>query len=606
MPADGQAPPLEVSIPIRYSPDGRSWGEGIVTSLTSSTLVVLSTTPPEVRSKVYFALGLGFESPTFHGEGRVTSLASPGPGVEPPPGFGLRFEGAPSDLAAAIAKLERGYPGALAVEPDGTVTWPVATAALSPRRDADAGLALWAGGRELAQVPAADSPGAVAGNGNEPLPAYVALLLRLAAPLASCHAESVLLTHRGRVLSPVTGIPTQQLAASLEALERVAAAAPAAAPKGGAAAPQGDWSLDLSDFDAPTMEIKSPSAIEEEDDDGPTVVEVLWDHPLVELVATQMRMADTLALAGWRYGRLTSDLLASLDRDRTLLDGIQLRLSASAEEAGLAEETANEIAQAVEDVGTFVTRLAWHAMAIESAAASASYYETFQIEKERLARQAAISARAAAREAAPEPKAAAKAEPPRRERDEPRKAESKPAKEKPRREERAHADAPAPRPSHEPKPPPKAGKPPKILDSAEWRKVPMWAIAVLAVSVLLAITRIGNAVRSARPPAPPPAAQVDTAGLRSRITEIAPRMALHDVAIEKGHVKLVVDSTWGTLPPKERQIDLEAISLTVMQSGYLDFVVVTPAGQLEASFAKGRFRLKDVAAPPPPDKSAER
>ncbi len=604
MPADGQAPPFEVSIPIRYSPDGRSWGEGIVTSLTSSTLVVVTAAAPEVRSKVYFALGLGFEAPTFHGEGRVTSLASPGPGVEPVPGFGLRFEGAPSDLAAAIAKLERGYPGALAIEAGGGVCWPVANEAVAPRRDADAGLALWADGRELAQAPSAESPGTVARNGNEPLPAYVAVLVRLAGPLASSSAERVVISHRGRVLSPASGIPARHLAASLAALGEAAAAAAAAggAPRAGGAAPapEGDWSLDLSDFDAPTMEIKSPAAIEDDDaDDGPSVVEVLWDHPLVELVATQMRMVDTLALADWRYGRLTADLLASLDRDRTLLDGIQLRISTTADEAGLTEETTAEIAQAVEDVGTFVTRLAWHSMAIESAAASASYYETFQIEKERLARQAAIAARAAAREAAEEPKAAAKAEPARKEREEPRKAESKPKKEKePKREKEK------PKPEEKPRPAKPSRGP---LVTGDWRKVPAWAIVLAALSLVIAVTRITNATRSSRREPPPRAADLDVASLRTDLMQVAAKFQIRDATIEGRTLRLLVDTIWLDRSPKERKADLEAISLPVMGRNFAEFVVIAPDGRQLASFHKGKFQVAGLdSSAPPPAKDAER
>lgn len=597
MAADGQGPPLEVSIPIRYSPDGRSWGEGIVTSLTSSTLVVQSSTPPEVRSKVYFALGLGFEAPTFHGEGRVTSLASPEPGAAPVPGFGLRFDGAPSELAAAIAKLERGYPGALAIEADGGVWWPIATEALAPPRGSDDGLAVWADGRPLGEVGAAEAPGTLARNGNEPLPAYVALLIRLAAPLASCRAETVIVTHRGRVLSPASGIPTRVLATSLAALERVAAAATPGGAKGSdaPAAPEGDWSLDLSDFDAPTIEIKGPSVSDDEDlDDAPSVVEVLWDHPLVELVATQMRVVDTLALADWRYGRLTPDLLASLDRDRTLLDGIELRISTGAEEAGLSEDATTEIAQAVEDVGSFVTRLAWHAMAIESAAASASYYETFQIEKERLARQAAISARAAAREAAESPKA----EPARNERDEPRKAESKPRKdkpskaEKPRKEEKPQKETPAPRSTRKP------------LVTGEWRKVPAWAIALAALSLLIAITRISTAARSRRTP-PPIASQLDVASLRNDLMSVAAKFQIRDAVVEGRTLKLLVDTIWLDRSPKERQVDLEAISLPVMGRNFADFVVVSPDGKQQASFHKGKFDVVGLT-PPTPNADAAR
>lgn len=592
---DGQGPPLEVSIPIRFSPDGRSWGEGIVTTLTTSTLVVLSATPPEVRSKVYFALGIGFEAPTFHGEGRVTSLASTEPGVEPMPGFGLRFEGAPSDLAAAIAKLERSYPGALAIENDGGVAWPVVSDALTPPRGPDEGLAVWADGRQLAGESAAESPGATAHNGNEPLPAYVALLVRLATPLATCDAASVVVTHRGRVLSPASGIPTSALAASLTALERVAATAPSAAPKSVAGpAPEGDWSLDLSDFDAPTMEIKSPAAIEDDDaDEAPSVVEVLWDHPVVELVATQMRMVDTLALADWRYGRLTADLLASLDRDRTLLDGIQLRISTSADEAGLSEEATGEIAQSVADVGTFVTRLAWHAMAIESASNSASFYETFQIEKERLARQAAIAARAAAREAAEEPKAAAKAEPARKERDEPRKAESKPRKEPPKKEEK-----------------PKKAKPSRAasapLVTGEWKKVPLWAIVLVVFSVLIAITRITNAARGRRDASAPPS-QLDVASLRNDLIQVASKFQIRDAVVEGKTLKLLVDTTWLDRLPKERRADLEAISLPVIARSFADFVVVAPDGKQLATFHEGRYEVAGYqSTAPPPSKDAER
>ena len=67
MAVESQGPRFEVSIPIRYSRDGRAWGEGVVTSLSTSNLFVQTTALPEVGSRLFLAIGHQPNTELFRG-----------------------------------------------------------------------------------------------------------------------------------------------------------------------------------------------------------------------------------------------------------------------------------------------------------------------------------------------------------------------------------------------------------------------------------------------------------------------------------------------------------------------------------------------------------
>ncbi|MFN7954201.1 MAG: hypothetical protein U0610_20920 [bacterium] len=575
MAADTQEPPLRVSVPIRYSPDGRSWGEGIVTSIAGVTLVVQTTAPPDLRARLYFALGLGPEG-TFHGEGRVTTPPDPGSDAPAASAFGLRFDGTPNELAAVVSRLVRGYPGPVEIDADLRLRWPVTADAALPTTPADAeGLGLWTAGHQVCATRAEDGPAARTGNVNEPLHAYVTVLRQLATELRASGADRVVLTYRGRPLAPGTGVPAHVLDAGLEALARVSpleTGTTAAAPTDSGPRDDGTWSLDLEDLDAPTAPVEMPSPAEVEE--GPTEAEVLWDHPILELAAAQMRVMDALATADWRYERLTPELKEALDRDRTLLDGINLRIATSAEETGIDESAATAISEANDAIGTLVARAGWHSTAIESAEASASFYETFQIEKERLARQAVITARTAAREA--EEKAAA-----RKEREEqPRKAEPKTkTKAVESRETKTRS---------------------RGRDASEAQKPRVGLIAVILLACVMAIARIVTVFQGDRNDAPK-AKTVDMAQVRADIAQRVPAVPVVDLRIEEKTLKVVVDPGWLNRGANDRHGDLELLSPALMSHGFWRYHVITPDGQQRASFIDGKIDVQGFVAP----KSAE-
>ncbi len=587
MAADTQGAVLRTSIPIRYSPDGRSWGEGIVLSISGVTLTVQTTVIPEVRARLYFALGLGVDS-TFHGEGRVTTLPDPEPGAEAIAGFGLRFDGTPNEMAATVAKLTRDYPGPVAIDADLRLRWPVAAeAAPLAKPDDDEALAVWADGRALHTTPIDDAPAARAGNVNEPLSSYVALLRYLRTELDTLGDTPVALTYRGRPLAPGTGLPARVLSAGLAGLEHVSPldGSTATPPATSGASTDGTWSLDLEDFDAPTGPIEAAPAAETED--APTEAEVLWDHPILELMAAQMRVMDALALADWRYERLTSELKEALDRDRTLLDGINLRIATSAEDAGIDEVVTTAIAEANDAIDTLVTRAAWHSTSIESADASASFYETFQIEKERLARQAVIAARSAAREAEDnaarkvEEKAPRKSEPARKEREEPRKAEPK---KKPK--------------TDEPRPPRASAE-----SSESGAKQPAWKIAVLVLICIVAIARIVDVFRGGdkqRKLEPPRRESVDTGRIRSDLSAAVNALPVTDVRLESKGVAIVVDPGWLTRSAPDRHGDVERAAVALISHGFWKIRFITPDGKERAAWNQGSIQGEGFTSTPRP------
>ncbi len=587
MAADTHGAVLRTSIPIRFSPDGRSWGEGIVLSISGVTLTVQTTVLPEVRARLYFALGLGSDS-TFHGEGRVTTLPDPEPGADAISGFGLRFDGTPNEMAATVAKLARDYPGPVEIDAELRLRWPVAAQATPNAEPSDdEGLAVWADGRALHTTPLEDSPAARAGNVNEPLSSYVALLRTLRTELGNLGDAQVALTYRGRPLAPGVGLPARVLSAGLAALEHMSplGVGTPTPSVGSGASTEGTWSLDLEDFDAPTGPIEPAPAAEPED--APTEAEVLWDHPILELTAAQMRVMDALALADWRYERLTSELKEALDRDRTLLDGINLRIATSAEDAGIDESVTAAIAEANDAIDTLVTRAAWHSTAIESADASASFYETFQIEKERLARQAVIAARSAAREA--EDKAARKAE------------EKSPRKSEPSRKEREE-----PRKS-EPKKKPKTDEARPARSSAEnsegGRKQPAWKIAVLVLVCVVAIARIVDVVRGGdkqRKLAPPPRESVDIGRIRMDLSAAVNVLPVTDVRLEEKGVAIVVDPSWLTRSAPNRHVDVERAAVALISHGFWKIRFITPDGAERASWNQGSIQGEGFTSAPRP------
>ena len=559
MAGESQGARFEVSIPIRYSRDGRAWGEGIVTSLSTSNLFVQTTALPEVGSRLFLAIGMGAGS-TYHGEARVTAHLNRDLGGVVAAGFGLKFDEPPADLTAAIASLQRDYPGPVPIDVDGGLLWPIPTDpdVANPGGDRD-GLHVWAGPTAVASIPLESRPHAELGATSPSLDAYLSMLAPLATVLEDVTAERVGLTYRGRALAPTTGIPCG-------ALIRALTWQPAPVTSSTA---ESAWSMDFSDLDESTGDIlagaaaarsKHPPVARRAGDESSADDEEL--HPLGVLIAAQLRLIDTLSIAGFRFQGLTPALLEALARDEELLGRAGAGLSSLTGEVTRDESLRRELEHAIEDLGAMMRRAGWHSTALESAEESQAAYEPHQIERDRRARLAASRA-------AEGPKSG------------PRK-DAPAARKPPARKEPAAVRAEG-----------KDGSPtPKAL--------PPWALAVGAAFTALMIA--GIVALSTGDHREPPPKSVNSFDVRQELGKAAPAVDVRDATVKDQVLNVVVASEWMTRSPKQRQADVEAMTLAATALNFDAVRYLTTDGVERASYLRGAFTIAGVehAAPATP------
>ncbi|MFN7954199.1 MAG: hypothetical protein U0610_20910 [bacterium] len=560
MPADDRALRFEVSLSIRYTQHGRVWGEGIVTSLTESNLFVQSNALPEVQARVFFALGLGAGA-TFHGEARVTAHLNRNVGGVTVSGFGLKLDDSAAALAGRIAELERAYPGALSVDADGALVWPVPVDPdiLNPGSTND-GLCAWlAGTRHVSIARDAESEHSEAGGGPQ-LAAWLAL-----EPSLAQHGEARLaFTYRGRALAPTTGAPGFAIHAALRACAGTDATGDGQPP--GSAG--GSWALDLSDLDRSTDEIVSRAA--SPTTAAPAPVPDSSRHPLIALAVAQMEVIDTLSSVDWRFQRLGAGELESLGRSQRSLRALAADLASSSSAAALDEGMRRELVHAAEDVAALAARAAWHAAALEPAQASEERYAQWPAEQQRLARQAAQLARAAGD--AERPRTGA-----RKERDESRKPSAQKSASR-SRDERAGAT----------RDPRRAGD--ANDDASASRSLPRGALAAGIVGVVLVAGAVAFQLTGRRDPPPE---TVDVARLRAELQRATPALPVEDARVEKQVLKVVVSPDWTQRTAGERQSDVELSVLVFLALHFDEVRFVTPDGTERARYKHGSFTVAD-------------
>lgn len=588
MAVESQGPRFEVSIPIRYSRDGRAWGEGVVTSLSTSNLFVQTTALPEVGSRLFLAIGLG-EGATYHGEARVTAHLNRDLGGVTASGFGLKFDEPPPDLTAAIARLQRDYPGAVTIDVDGGLLWPIPIDpdVANPGGERD-GLHVWAGATAIGSTPLPASADAAGGGPAPSLHSYFALLTPLASAIEAAPAERLALTYRGRALAPTTGIPRTSLLAAF-AWQGEAVSAPPAS-RGAGDDDGGAWSMDFSDLDESTGDMLAGAAAARSKGGAPALAATPAPgesdedaaegddlHPIGILIAAQLRLIDTLCVAGFRFQGLTPALLDALARDEALLGRAGPGLASLTGEVKRDESLRRELEHAVEDLGAMMRRAGWHSTALESAEESQAAYEPFQVERERRARLAA--ARAAESSKAGHRKDAAPARKPA-----PRK-EPAAAAERDARPGPAASAAAARGPSDEAKPATKA--------------LPPWALAAGAAATALML--VGIVWLSSGKHRDPPPERVDRFTVRAELAKVAPAVEVRDATVKDHALEIVVASEWMSRSASERQVDVEAMTLVATSLNFDTVRYLTPDGRERASYKAGVFAVEgnEHAAPGP-------
>lgn len=607
MATDEPGKEILLSLPVRWTRDGREWGEGIATSLSTFQVGVQSIDPPTTQSRVFVVLGLGDGG--FHrGEARVTSLGGAGGESGRTVSFGLKLDDPPSRVAELIGKIQSAYPGPLSVDSTGRIQWPIGIPQELPDPAASGlGFTVWTGDEWFSSPSPSGENQPL--NPNRPLPECLSGARALGNRLIAASSRTVVLGYQGLVLVPVGGVPRILIADGLAALEKARGGGAAPTRQSASAEPrsglndENTWTLDLGepdDVEETALVASRGTAPEESGQDGPSEAEVLWEHPFLELVAIQVRIIDTLGTVGWRYQQIEVEVAAALERDRAVLEGLGLRLSATAEESFSDPDSIEALGRAIDEIGTFIGRAVWHSHAFEPLGASQSSFETWQIEKERLARQAVIAARAAQRE--PEPAAekgggkkfgAAK-------KDDTTKNKSrkdKPAREKTERE-KPERDQPEQKPARKK----------SLMRTADGKpvKVPMWLVGLTVLSIASALISLVRTVE--KPELPPPPKTFDLAELRQEVNRAVPGFPLQSFELDDKRIRIVVGPEWSEKDVRERQAEFEKLVLVFVGKSILGVAVASPDGIEQAHFRDGQFVVRGVVprpAPTPEEKTSD-
>ncbi|MBK7975063.1 MAG: hypothetical protein IPK07_17870 [Deltaproteobacteria bacterium] len=214
---------FDVSLPMRFTEDGENFSDGVVTSLSSIGLFVQTQRVPGLGASIWFDLGLGGGLAPIRGRAKVGTLNRRF-GTDVVTGFGIEFENPREDINDALAALEPNYPGAVRLETQGNLVWPIAPDPdrPDPGHEGD-GLRIgtpdgWVGaGGETGN----DAPAVAVGAAlNRPIRDFLDMIRDLNGQILACPSERVPFVYQGRLLGPSTGVAKSAIVAGLIALDR--------------------------------------------------------------------------------------------------------------------------------------------------------------------------------------------------------------------------------------------------------------------------------------------------------------------------------------------------------------------------------------------------
>ncbi len=579
---------FDVSLPMRFTEDGENFSEGVVTSLSSIGLFVQTQRVPGLGSSVWFDLGLGGGLAPIRGRAKVGTLNRRF-GTDVVTGFGIEFDTPREDINAALAALEGKYPGAVRLETQGNLVWPITPdpERPDPGHEGD-GLRIgtpngWtgAGGEVGSAAPAV----AVGPSLNRPIRDFLDMIRDLNGPILACPSEKIPFAYQGRLLGPSTGVYKSTIIAGLIALdqdeeaerrrsaEQARAEAQAQATASDATEPPtldvvgtpvegegGEWTLDLDDLDvlpaSPVLEsapdaqpaAETPADEASADAARPTGLaplanpEAARGRVLLDLLAAQMRMVDDLACGGWRLEHMWNEQLASIEQGSALLAESIERLAeiSRVTEPTSGEETrelVTESLRGLDAVHSFLERVLWNARAFTPQEEVFRAYDDLVAEEKEA------------------------------------KSEARPAKEK-----KKLFDATA------------APKPTTLRVTAK----PQPLKIALAVVLLAAAGGAGYfSVKSSRdildaskvlPPSTISVQSIADAFEKSN-TEV--RMTIDGITMEGAQARITVAAEWPYKPKPERQREFEALVALLADKGFTSAVVVTSEGIERATWRKG-------------------
>lgn len=330
---------VQVSLPIRLTEDGSPFIEATVVSITGQRLRARGSGFPGAGRSVFFLLGDGDR--TVRGDGTV-SLATPtAAGASE---IEIVVDRWHLDLVELVAQLAPSYPGALPIEPDGCLAWPITADEdpIEPSSPPD----------ELPCPPGGYLEHLVASHGAD--------------------ADHLVIHYRGRPLAPTKGVPRH-------ALDVVRSLLAVASPEPG------------------TDSIGAES--------GDTL-DALWEQPYAELLWTQIRAIDALTAGGWRLGLRLALRQADLERFRVSIESLGLRVAATPDGellgADLPAEFVASSGQAIESLVAWLGSVVWHARAVPPRRDAGEAYTEWQID-----RSARVREKTAARSEGPQGETAA-------------------------------------------------------------------------------------------------------------------------------------------------------------------------------------------------------
>lgn len=582
---------FDVSLPMRFTEDGENFSDGVVTSLSSIGLFVQTQRVPGLGASIWFDLGLGGGLAPIRGRAKVGTLNRRF-GTDVVTGFGIEFENPREDINDALAALEPNYPGAVRLETQGNLVWPIAPDPdrPDPGHEGD-GLRIgtpdgWVGaGGETGN----DAPAVAVGAAlNRPIRDFLDMIRDLNGQILACPSERVPFVYQGRLLGPSTGVAKSAIVAGLIALDReeeeerrrsAEQARAEAAPEAAAHEPPavdviatpvegegGEWTLDLDDLDVlPVSPIVEPApdaaaapqaapepgaaAAEPEIATATTSGRAPFSDPesvrgrvLLDLLAAQMRMVDDLACGGWRLEHMWNEQLVSIEQGSALLAESIERLAeiSRATEATSGDETRElmtESLRGLDAVHTFLERVSWNARAFTSQDEVFRAYDDFVAEEREV------------------------------------KSGARPAKDKKKLFDAAATPSTTTvRVKSKP-------QPVKIV-------VALALLAAASVAAYFSVQSSRKIIDSSKVH-PPSTISVQAIADAFEKSNSNVRMTIDGIAMEGAQARVTVAAEWPYKPKQVRQREVDALVAILADKGFTSAVVVTSEGIERATWNKG-------------------
>lgn len=587
---------FDVSLPMRFTEDGENFSEGVVTSLSSIGLFVQTQRVPGLGSSIWFDLGLGGGLAPIRGRAKVGTLNRRF-GTDVVTGFGVEFDSPREDIGAALAALEGVYPGAVRLETQGNLVWPIAPDPdrPDPGHEGD-GLRIgtpdgWvgAGGESGKEAPAV----AVGAALNRPIRDFLDMIRDLNGQILGCASERIPFAYQGRLLGPSTGVYKSTLVAGLIALDReeeeeaerrrAAEQSQRDAESEAVHEPPtvdvvatpvegdgGEWTLDLEDLDVlpaspvlepapdapaePAADAGGPSADAASEassaETGPAPItdpEAARGRVLLDLLAAQMRMIDDLACGGWRLEHMWNEQLLSIEQGSALLAESIERLAelSRATEATSGDETrelVTESLRGLDAVHTFLERVLWNARAFTPQEEVFRAYDDFVAEEKEA------------------------------------KSGARPAKERKKLFDTAAAPPSTARVKAKP-------QPVKIV----------LAVVLLAAAGVAAYfsTQSSRKILDSSKVHPPSTISVQAIADAFEKSNSDVRMAIDGISMEGAQARVTVPAEWRYKPKPVRQREFEALAAVLADKGFTSAVAVTSEGIERATWTKGVVSVVD-------------